>query len=125
MSFAPHSRRFDARRLFPAIESDGEETSGAPNGFPFSSYEESINDPSDWDIDKALEQVWSDGRWVCPSLGEDRTRDALHSGEFNGRSGPQDSHANDLRPLRGVARTSTATSPSPDGDRRGLLCHGR
>ena len=27
MSFDPHSRRFDPRWLFPAIETDGEETS--------------------------------------------------------------------------------------------------
>ena len=31
MSFDPHSRRFDPRWLFPAIETDGEETSGGPD----------------------------------------------------------------------------------------------
>jgi hypothetical protein len=69
MSFAPHSRRYDPRWLFPAIESDGEETSGAPDGFPFSSYEKSTNDPSERDFDKALEQIASERCCVCPLCG--------------------------------------------------------
>ena len=46
MSFDPHSRRFDPRWLFPAIETNGEETSETPDAFPFSSDEESTNDPA-------------------------------------------------------------------------------
>ena len=34
MSFDPHSRRFDPRRPFPAIETDEDKTFGAPDGFP-------------------------------------------------------------------------------------------
>ena len=46
MSFDPHSRRFDPRWLFPAIETDGEETSEAPDVSPFSWDEESTDDPA-------------------------------------------------------------------------------
>ena len=69
MSFDPHSRRFNPRWLFPAIETDGEETSGAPDASPFSSDEESTNDPVGWDFDEALEQIASEGCCVCPLCG--------------------------------------------------------
>jgi hypothetical protein len=46
MSFAPHSRRSDPRCFFPAIETNGKETSEAPDVSPFSSDEESTNDPT-------------------------------------------------------------------------------
>jgi hypothetical protein len=69
MSFDPHSRRFDPRWLFPAIETDGEETSEAPDVSPFSSDEESTTDPTGRDIDEALEQIASAGCCVCPLCG--------------------------------------------------------
>ena len=40
MSFDPHARRFDPRWLFPAIETDEEETSEASDASPFSRDEE-------------------------------------------------------------------------------------
>ena len=69
MSFDPHSRRFDPRWLFLAIEPDGEETSEAPNVSPFSWDEELTNDPIERDFDQALEQIASERCCVCPLCG--------------------------------------------------------
>jgi hypothetical protein len=69
MSFDPHSRRFNPRRLFPAIETDVDETSEALDEYLFSADEESPNDPSEADINEALEQVASQGCCVCPHCG--------------------------------------------------------
>jgi len=69
MSFAPHSRRSDPRRLFPAIETNAEETSEAPDVSPFSSDEESMNDPALRAFDDALEQVALERCCVCPLCG--------------------------------------------------------
>ena len=68
MSFDPHSRRFDPRWLFPAIEPDGEETSEAPDVFPFSWDEESTDDPGGRDFDQALEQIASQRCCVLPGF---------------------------------------------------------
>jgi hypothetical protein len=69
MSFDPHSRRFDPRWLFPAIETDGEETSEAPDLSPFSSDEALTSDLTDQDFDLALEQIASQRCCVCPLCG--------------------------------------------------------
>jgi len=69
MSFDPHSREFDPRRQFPAIETNGEETSEAPSASPFSSDEESSNCPAARDFDEALEQLASEKCCVCPLCG--------------------------------------------------------
>ena len=69
MSFDPHSRRFDPRWLFPAIETDGEDTPEARDLSPFSLDEESTNDPTGRDFDEALEQVASERCCVCPLCG--------------------------------------------------------
>jgi hypothetical protein len=69
MSFDPHSRRFNPRWLFPAIETDGVERSGAPDVSPFSADEEATNDPVGRDFDEALEQIASEGCCVCPLCG--------------------------------------------------------
>ena len=69
MSFDPHSRRFNPRWLFPAIETDGVEKSGAPDVSPFSADDESTNDPVGQDFDEALEQIASEGWCVCPLCG--------------------------------------------------------
>ena len=66
MSLNSHSHRFDPRWLFPAIGTDGAELYGAPDASPCSAAEESTNDPTRRDFDEALEQVGSEGRWVCP-----------------------------------------------------------
>ena len=101
MSLNSHSHRFDPRWLFPAIGTDGAELYGAPDASPCSAAEESTNDPTRRDFDEALEQIGSDRVLGLSPLRGDRTRDALHSGEVAGFSGPQDSHPNALRPLRG------------------------
>jgi hypothetical protein len=69
MSFDPHSRRFNPRRMFPAIETEPEETSEAPDEYRFCSDEESKNDPAGRDLDEALEQIASERRCVCPLCG--------------------------------------------------------
>jgi hypothetical protein len=66
MSLNSHSHRFDPRWLLPAIGSDGAELYGAPDASPCSAAEESTNDPTRRDFDEALEQIASDGCWVCP-----------------------------------------------------------
>jgi hypothetical protein len=66
MSFDPHSRRFDPSWLFPAIDTDGDETSPAPDVSPFCSDEELLNGLTERDFDEALKQIASE-RWrVCP-----------------------------------------------------------
>ena len=69
MSFDPHARRFNPRWMFSAIETDGEETSEAPDEYLFCPADESTNDPAGQDFDEALEQIASDGRCVCPLCG--------------------------------------------------------
>ncbi len=69
MSFDPHLRRFDPHWLFPASETDREETSEEPDASPLSSDEESTNDPPGEDFDEALEQIASERRCVCPLCG--------------------------------------------------------
>ncbi len=69
MSFDPHPRRFEPRRLFPAIETDEEEPSREPDLFPFSPDEESTNDPAGPDFDEALQQIASERCCVCPLCG--------------------------------------------------------
>jgi hypothetical protein len=69
MSFDPHARRFNPPRLFPAIEPDEEETSGAPDEYHFGSDEEATDDPAGQDFDEALEQIASEGCCVCPLCG--------------------------------------------------------
>jgi hypothetical protein len=69
MSFDPHSRRFDPRWLFPAIETDAEETSADSDTSPFSSDEESMSDPFERIIAEALEQIASESHCVCPLCG--------------------------------------------------------
>ena len=66
MSLSSHSHRFGPRWLFPAIGTDGAELYGAPDASPCSTAEESTNDPTRRDFDEALEQIGSDGCWVCP-----------------------------------------------------------
>jgi hypothetical protein len=75
MSPDPHSRRFDPRRLFPAIGTDGSELFGAPDASPFSTAGESTNDPAGQDFDEALEQIGSNGCRVCPLCGAIVARD--------------------------------------------------
>jgi len=69
MSFDPHSQRFDPRWLFPAIETDGEQASEAPDVSPFSSDEELTSDLTDKELDEALEQIASERYCVCPLCG--------------------------------------------------------
>ena len=69
MSPDPHSRRFDPRRLFPAIGTDGSELFGTPDASPFSTTGESTNDPAGQDFGEALEQIGSHGCRVCPLCG--------------------------------------------------------
>jgi hypothetical protein len=69
MNFDPHSRRLDPRRLFPEIGTDEAELFGSPDASPFSSDEESTNDPVGRDFDEALEEIASERRCVCPLCG--------------------------------------------------------
>jgi hypothetical protein len=69
MSDIPHTRRFDPRRLFPAIETNPEETPDAPDVSLFFSDEESTIDPTLWDFDEALEHVALERCCVCPLCG--------------------------------------------------------
>ena len=75
MSFDPHARRFDWRWRFPAIETDGAETSNAPHLSPFSPDDESTNDPAGWNFDEALEQIASEKCYRCPLCGAAVARD--------------------------------------------------
>jgi hypothetical protein len=69
MSSDPRSRRFDPRRRFPPIGTDGaalfEGRDAAP---PFES-EESTDNPAGQVVDEALEQIASEGCCVCPLCG--------------------------------------------------------
>jgi hypothetical protein len=75
MSPDPHSRRFDPRRLFPAIGTDGSELFGEPDASPFSTAGESTNDPAGQEFDEALEQIVSEKCTVCPLCGAIVDRD--------------------------------------------------
>ena len=68
MSFASHSRRLN-RVAVPGNRVGRGGDVRAPDGFPFTLYEESTNDPSEWDFDKALEQIASERCCVCPLYG--------------------------------------------------------
>jgi hypothetical protein len=65
----PHSRRFDPRRLLPAIGPDGAELSGVPDAVPGSAADESMNMREGRDFDEALGQIGSNGCRVCPLCG--------------------------------------------------------
>jgi hypothetical protein len=69
MSFSTHSRRSHPHWLFPAIETNEEETPKAPDVSPSFSDEESTNDQTLWDFDKALEHVALERCCVCPLCG--------------------------------------------------------
>jgi len=69
MSFDPHARRFVPRRLFPEIETHGEQTSEAPDAPAFSLNSQSTLNPSGREFDEALEQISSEGWCVCPLCG--------------------------------------------------------
>ena len=69
MSFDPHFRRLIPSRLFPAIETDGEETSAAPDVSPFASDVGLSQDLTDREIDEAIEQIAWERRCVCPLCG--------------------------------------------------------
>jgi hypothetical protein len=69
MSFDPHSRRFNSRWLFPAIEMDEEEPPGEPDTFPSSPDDVWTNGPAGREFDEALEQIALDGCCVCPLCG--------------------------------------------------------
>jgi hypothetical protein len=71
----PHSRRFDPRRLLPAIGTDGAELLGAPDAFPGSTAEAPRNDPAGQDFDEALEQIVSNECRVCHLCGAIVARD--------------------------------------------------
>ncbi len=75
MSFDPHSRRFSPHWMLPAIETDGEETSEAPDASPFVWDEESPNAPAEQVLDDALEQIASEACRVCPLCGAIVARD--------------------------------------------------
>jgi Rad50 zinc hook motif len=72
MSFAPHSRRFDPRLLFPAKERNAAGTSEVRHAIPISSDDRSTNDLTERDFDDALEQVASEKGRVCPLCGRSR-----------------------------------------------------
>jgi hypothetical protein len=69
MSFDHHSRRFNPRWLFPAIETDGEQAFEAPDVSHFSSDEELTSDLIDQDFDEALKQIAAERCCVCPLCG--------------------------------------------------------
>jgi hypothetical protein len=69
MSFDPHSRRFKARRLTPAIETDRMEKSEAPEEYLFCSDDDPTNAEDGQHFDEALEQIASEGSCVCPLCG--------------------------------------------------------
>ena len=69
MSFDPPARRFDWRWRFPAIETDGAETSNAPYMSPFFPDDEWTNDPAGRNFDEALEQIASEIGYRCPLCG--------------------------------------------------------
>jgi hypothetical protein len=69
MSFDPQPRRFEPRWLFQAIETDGEETSEAPEVSRVSSNGELRSNLTDRDIDLALEQIALERCCMCPLCG--------------------------------------------------------
>jgi hypothetical protein len=69
MRFAPHSRRFDPRWLFPGTETDGEEASDAPDVCPFSSDDALTSAVTERELDLALQQVALERCCVCPLCG--------------------------------------------------------
>jgi hypothetical protein len=69
MSYIPQSRFFDPRRLFPAIETNPEESSQAPDVSPASSVESSTNNLILCEFDEALEHVALERCCVCPLCG--------------------------------------------------------
>jgi hypothetical protein len=69
MSFDPHSRRLDPSWLFPAIDTNEEEMSEAPDESPLASNEKSTNDPIGRNFDGALEQTAAERCCVCPLCG--------------------------------------------------------
>ena len=75
MSADPHSRRFDPRRLFPAIGEDGAALFGALDTTPRSDAEELADELAGWDVDEALEQLDLEGCRGCPLCGAIVARD--------------------------------------------------
>jgi hypothetical protein len=69
MSFDPHARRFDLRRLYPGIEAQRAEASEAPDAPPVSWDEPSTDDPIRRIIAEVLEQIASERCCVCPRCG--------------------------------------------------------
>jgi hypothetical protein len=69
MSFDPHLRRFELSWLFPAIETDGDETSPAPDVSASCSDEELPKGLTERDFDEALRQIASERFCVCPLCG--------------------------------------------------------
>jgi hypothetical protein len=69
MSFDRCSRRFDPNWPLPAIETDWLETSDTPGAALVSRDEESTDDPVGRIIAEALEQLASEGFYVCPLCG--------------------------------------------------------
>ena len=65
MRFAPHSRRFDPRWLFPGTETDGEEASDAPDVCPFSSDDVLTSAVTERDLDLGSNRsLWKDAACV-------------------------------------------------------------
>jgi hypothetical protein len=75
MSLDPLTRRFDPRRLFMPIKTDGEEPFGVPAADRWSAPRESAHDPAGRDFDEALEQIVSDKCRTCPLCGAIPDRD--------------------------------------------------
>jgi hypothetical protein len=69
MSYTAHSRCSNPHWLFPAIETNDEETPKAPDLSPFYSDDESTNDTTLRDFDAALEHVALERCCVCPLCG--------------------------------------------------------
>ena len=69
MSLDSRSQSFDPRRRFPAIGDDGAALFEEPGtALPFEAAG-SPDDPARHDADEALEQLGSEGCWVCPLCG--------------------------------------------------------
>ena len=69
MRFDPQPRRYNPLWMFPAIETNREEMSEAPDEYLFCPDGESANDPAGRDFDEALEAIVSEGCCVCPLCG--------------------------------------------------------
>ena len=72
MSFDPNSRRFNPRRLFPAVEIDSHVAPHSPDLSPFSLDIEYTSSLTEQDFDDALEQVVAERCCVCPLCGRNR-----------------------------------------------------